>query len=386
MKVLFIVQGEGRGHLTQALALERMLNEAGHEVVEMLVGQSPSREVPQFFLDRVQTSLVFFDSPNFQPSSDNCRVSCLRSMAYNLLRTPAYMESMLLLRRRIKDSGAQLVVNFYEVLCGLTYALFRPSVPQVCIGHQYLFLHPEFQMPKGNKLSQQLLLAFTRVTSWDASRRLALSLHDMDADDSQRLTVIPPLLRPEVSQELRHRGNYITGYILNAGYADYVMAWHKEHPQTHLHFFWDKKGAPRETRIDDTLTFHQLDDTLFIKYLANCRAYATTGGFESICEAFYMGKPVLMVPVHTEQECNAHDAEHAGAGIVDDSFSLDRLLAFTHEYMEDVEFRQWENRAARLAVRALEDVFTENSRSEEVSLSWLLPRYGVPALLRQVTD
>ena len=49
MKFLFIVQGEGRGHLTQAITLEDMLQRNGHEVVEVLVGKSSSRTLPGFF-------------------------------------------------------------------------------------------------------------------------------------------------------------------------------------------------------------------------------------------------------------------------------------------------------------------------------------------------
>ena len=49
MKILFIVQGEGRGHLTQAITLEQMLRRHGHEVVEVLVGESKSRHLPGFF-------------------------------------------------------------------------------------------------------------------------------------------------------------------------------------------------------------------------------------------------------------------------------------------------------------------------------------------------
>ena len=37
MKFLFIVQGEGRGHLTQAITLENALRHNGHQVVEILV-------------------------------------------------------------------------------------------------------------------------------------------------------------------------------------------------------------------------------------------------------------------------------------------------------------------------------------------------------------
>ena len=36
MKVIFVVQGEGRGHLTQALALKQQLLREGHEVVKVL--------------------------------------------------------------------------------------------------------------------------------------------------------------------------------------------------------------------------------------------------------------------------------------------------------------------------------------------------------------
>lgn len=54
--------------------------------------------------------------------------------------------------------------------------------------------------------------------------------------------------------------------------------------------------------------------------MAGCKAFATTAGFESVCEALYLQKPVLMVPVHIEQECNAFDATRAGAGIRSDRF------------------------------------------------------------------
>lgn len=75
--------------------------------------------------------------------------------------------------------------------------------------------------------------------------------------------------------------------------------------------------------------------------MSGCRAYASTAGFESICEAIYMGKPVLMVPAHIEQECNAYDAMCAGAGIISTSFSLDRLLEFSSTFHPNRTFIFW---------------------------------------------
>ena len=50
MKILFIIQGEGRGHLTQALSLRQKLMAEGHEIVGVLVGKSPARRLPDFRL------------------------------------------------------------------------------------------------------------------------------------------------------------------------------------------------------------------------------------------------------------------------------------------------------------------------------------------------
>lgn len=48
MRVLFIVQGEGRGHLTQAISMEKLLRSNGHEVVEVLVGKVNPEDSPVF--------------------------------------------------------------------------------------------------------------------------------------------------------------------------------------------------------------------------------------------------------------------------------------------------------------------------------------------------
>ena len=58
----------------------------------------------------------------------NKRVSLMRSVAYNLVKLPVYINSINYIRQRIEDSGADRVINFYELLTGLTYFLFRPSV------------------------------------------------------------------------------------------------------------------------------------------------------------------------------------------------------------------------------------------------------------------
>ena len=355
MKVLFVVQGEGRGHLTQALALESMLRSNGHEVVKMLVGRSSGRKLPAFFRKKAIAPIDTFDSPNLLTGKDCRRIGKLRSVLYNILHTPSYITSISFLFREIESLDIDLVVNFYDLLCGLTYGILRPQVPQVSIAHQYLFLHPSFRYPDAHPEKLLWLRIYTRLTAWGATRRLALSFSPYCDDEAQGIRVVPPLLRPEVSVLPRHHDNYIMGYMLNPGFASTVMQWHREHPDVELKFFWDKRDVPPTVNIDEKLTFCQLNDEAFLEALANCRAYASTGGFESVCEAFYMGKPALMVPVHIEQECNVSDAERVGAGIGAEDFDLSKLLDFTHDYEEDASFRMWANSAPDRIVAALEE-------------------------------
>lgn len=356
MKFLFIVQGEGRGHLTQAITLENVLLRSGHEVVEILVGKSESRRLPGFFTRSVHAPVKQFVSPNFLPTPANKRVNITRSVLYNIAKVPEYLRSMHYINERIIKTGADMVINFYELLTGLTYFLYRPAVPQVCIGHQYLFLHKDFEMPEKHKIGMKLLNMFTRLTALGAKEHLALSFRSMKDDKSKRIKVVPPLLRRDVFRQEVTNGDYIHGYMVNSGFSECLMRWHKEHPETPLRFFWDRWEETPVKKIDETLSFYQLDDVEFLRQMSGCKAYASTAGFESVCEAMYLGKPLMMVPAHIEQECNAYDAMKSSAGIVDDDFDLAKLLKFAETYKPDTRFREWVNSAEYMIVNELESL------------------------------
>lgn len=351
MKVLFIIQGEGRGHLTQALSLGQQLRAEGHQIVGALVGKSAVRRLPAFFREKINVPIYPFESPNFLPTAKNKQVHLGKSILYNLLRLPVYLASMHYIRRMIRQTKADVVVNFYELLTGLTYFLFRPKPLLICIAHQYLFLHPDFEFPKESPLALASLKFFTRLTALGAVKKLALSFRKMREIPAQRLVVVPPLLRKEVLETRPVVGDYLHGYLLNSGFSEEVKRWHTLHPGVSLHFFWDKKGAVEATVVDAGLTFHPLDDTLFLRYLGGAKAYATTAGFESVCEAMYLDKPVLMVPTHIEQACNAFDAARAGAGLVADSFDLDALLQLARTPTANPAFREWVRQAGWLIRR-----------------------------------
>src|SRR4029077_15926605 len=144
-------------------------------------------------------------------------------------------------------------------------------------------------------------------------------------------------------------------YLLNHGYAAEILRWHEQNPQVPLHCFYDKPGAPAEEKYDDTLTFHKIHGETFLRLMASARGVACTAGFESVSEAAYLGKPLLMIPVegHFEQHLNACDAEHTGIGIRDTALRLSRLLEARNERAAS-KFKAWVDQAEAIAMRAVE--------------------------------
>ena len=239
MKFLFIIQGEGKGHLTQALTLEEMLTRNGHHVVEVLVGKSSTNTLPGFFNRGINAPVKRFLSPHFSSSTDEKKMDMRKSLGNNLSHLPEFYRSMCYINHRIKNTGADVVINFYELLTGLTYALFRPSIPCICIGHQYLYLHPEFAFPDKSTVKQSLLKLYTRMTSYRSVKRIALSMTDMQSDKSQHLAVVPPLLRSEIKAIIPEQEDYINGYMMHKGLIDSIEEFHKAFPDIQLQFFWN---------------------------------------------------------------------------------------------------------------------------------------------------
>jgi len=99
---------------------------------------------------------------------------------------------------------------------------------------------------------------------------------------------------------------------------------------------------------------HKINDDEFLYYMEKCSGYITTAGFESICEAMYLGKPVLMVPTHLEQEINAADAVLAGAGISSNSYNIGKLLKYIERApAKSDSFIKWADHAEEIFLRHL---------------------------------
>ena len=344
MRFLFIIQGEGRGHMTQAIAFSALLEKSGQELVAVILGKSKRRVVPEFFTTQITAPIYLVESPNFEADRAEKKILLAKTIIKNLWKLKKFGKSLSQIHSVVKETEPDIILNFYDLLGGLYNGIYRPRARYWVIGHQYLNLHPEFIFAPARGLEKLCFQANTFLTRLGAEETLALSFNSLS--EQPGLRVVPPLLRDQVKQLSTSLDNFFLCYIVNPGYSDEVIHYAKANPELEIKAFWDKKDIPETFQALPNLTFYQVHDQRFLQEMAKCKGLICTSGFESICEAYYLGKPVMTIPVEGqyEQACNAIDAARVGAGIPSKYFDFGKFEEAINQLAGKPEkFRQWEN-------------------------------------------
>lgn len=363
MKFVFLVQGEGRGHMTQALSFAELIRSQGHELAGVVVGKSERRVIPDFFLKKIGAEVIPVSSPNFECDGTDKKILLGKTILKNLGKLPEFWTSIKQIRAIIDIQEPDVVVNFYEALGGWYHLFFQSKATWWAIGHQYLEAHPEFHFPKGRILEKILFRLHTRITTFGAKERLALSF--LPKEHTNQVLIVPPLLRKEVKQLEINQEDFYLAYMVNPGYAEEVLTYAKANPTVKIKAFWDKKEAKEIEFPLPNLSFHRVNDQTFLEAMAACKGLVCTAGFESVCEAMYLGKPVLMIPVagQYEQACNALDAEASGAGMATESFDFGKLENLTQSNSKaKLEVRAWNSAWPRI----LRDLIEKHTIEKQV--------------------
>ena len=294
---------------------------------------------------------------------NNRSVSNTATLLGVLAKLPKYAHLIRQLEEIVRAAQPDVIINFFEPIAAFYALTRRHRPPVVAIGHQFMFQHPGYV--RTPQLWKQLfsMKLYTRLLGARATK-LALSLYEAPDLPDKRIIVGPPILRKQLfGLQSNPDGKFTLVYLLNHGYAEQIIRWSDAHPQTRLHCFYDKPGAPAELQHSPALTFHKLDGEKFLKMMAECRNVVCTAGFESVSEAAWLGKPLFLVPVenHIEQEVNAIDAQQFGIGIAEKSFNLDRLAELPPRLSTE-KFRTWMDCAPKKLFQAIEQAVGGKSK------------------------
>src|SRR5262245_8126888 len=118
MKILLAVQGLGRGHLTQALAVQQWARRQSHSVVAVVVGSNQSQNLPASFESSFDVAPALLPSPSFA-WKEGRRVALASTLWQIIRHAKHFKHSLASLQKIIHATQPDLLFNFFEPLLAL---------------------------------------------------------------------------------------------------------------------------------------------------------------------------------------------------------------------------------------------------------------------------
>ena len=347
---LFIVQGEGKGHMSQAMALKEQLEEAGHTVEGVFLGGRSNPEIPDYFSKSFPDKIQTFQSPWFLRTPNKKGIYIGRTLLYNLLRLPRYISELHRIRKAVNFQRPTVVINFYDVVGALALRKVSPGIRRIGIGHHF-FLHLDnYRCDKGSAWHRWLLKKLTVQILLSCDRVLALSFRELPG--SSVIEVHPPLVRRQF-RDLQYRpGDRYLAYFLNEGLLYELVLLARTLPDFQVDLFTSLKPS---MELPAGIALHPFEAETFARFMSTCKGLISSAGFDVAAEAAYHGIPLAVIPTrnHFEQSCNAADIVRSGIGVAAPKIEIGMLEQMNPS--EAARYRAWADSALEGGLKWMEE-------------------------------
>jgi uncharacterized protein (TIGR00661 family) len=231
------------------------------------------------------------------------------------------------------------------------------GIPTVSLDHQHVLDRFRHATAIRRSLSSYLLACAVVAAKTPAcARYIVTSFFFPDERVDRSTSLVGPILRPEIESAIPTVGEHVLVYQTTSGDPRLVRALEALPSQRFVVY-----GLGREERRGN-VEIRTFDERRFVCELASARAVITNGGFTTISEAIYLGKPILSVPIRrqTEQELNAAYVDRLGFGARADRIVPSAVARFLDERESfglrvDARIRSGTQDACKALDRALEE-------------------------------
>jgi len=301
VRIVYGVQSTGRGHLARFAALKPLFDADGHELLVIVSGPD---EPPSFFLDSIgssryerMTGVKMIDDGEGGISKSKTAKAFVSSM-------PDLLASLYQGHKLISKFEPDLIVSDFDPITGSP--MVTPSIFKVGIGN--------WAMPRLPQVDRLTGLRFERFNTNLAAKLCAsgvdvlLGCHFYPYDEN----CLPPILRPDIRDVPVTNDGHVLVYHSFQGRLESIADYARSHKDREIIVYG---YLSRATDMPKNMRF-ELTANRFLHDLATCDAYVGTAGFQAICEAFYLGKKIIVQPIdgHFEQKWNAAKLEELGMG------------------------------------------------------------------------
>jgi len=287
VRVVYGVQSVGRGHLARFLALKPLFDRDGHEMLVILSGQ---HDPPAVIRDAIGTSHYERLAGITMVEDGIGGISKRKTVQSFAAGLPDLFSSLYRAHRLISDFGPDLIVSDFDVLTASPFV--APHVYKVGIGNQAMLHHPGVTHVSGYRMERMNVNLAIKLCTGGIDTLLGCHFYPIDAH------CLPPILRSDVLSASPTNDGHIVVYHSFQGRLDPIIRFARLRPDQRVIVYGYGEppvGMPTNMHFESEACRFAVD-------LASCSAYVGTAGFQAICEAFYLGKRIVLQPIEGQYE------------------------------------------------------------------------------------
>lgn len=296
-RIIYGVQGNGRGHAVRALALARRFPQ--HRFLFLTHSDG---------LPVLQKEYPTVLCPNPETPVRGHRVAGAEMAVKNL---------HFWMKRRQRLKSVEKIFDAFKPDVAITdYEHFVPivsrklGIPCLSMDHQHIVTCWKHRVPPAQVASYVGAFLAARLLFSAASRYLVVSFYKPEGVKScLKARLVPPLLRELVMERIPRDGEHVLAYQSTSTFSRFLPLLRAAGRPVVVYGFG-------EARVEGNLTFKKYSEKGFLEDLASCCYVVCGGGHTLLSEALHLGKPVISFPISNifEQYLNAHYLEKLGYG------------------------------------------------------------------------
>ncbi|MBD3244510.1 MAG: hypothetical protein GF335_00775 [Candidatus Moranbacteria bacterium] len=304
-KIIYAVQGEGRGHSSRSKIIIEGLLQKGHKI--KIISSNKGYAYLSKFFDNVEKIMGL----GFVYEKE--KVDILKTLQKNLnLGILKGHKSLNLINKLFSEFKPDLVISDFEPF--VPFIANLRGVPIISVTHQHLISHCKIDYLHSWKDEYFYADAVTNNMYWFVKHYFVTSFYfpEIKKDYKKKLSLTGPILRKEVFEQKVKVKDHILVYVTSENMSSILDIIKGLDFKFIIYGFEGKKNC-------ENLIFKKPSTKGFLKDLAQCKAVITNGGYSLISEALYYGKPIYSIPIGNqfEQMLNAYYLERMGLGIYD---------------------------------------------------------------------
>lgn len=319
-RILYGVQGEGRGHAGRSLQVIQWLVAKGHHV-KVLSGGDAMKVLGGLGLDLEEIPMIRYQ---FRPGGGfSPWLTFSRNVGKALGLLFGFGRERGRVARIAADFRADLIISDFEPYLSRLAKDMR--IPLLAIDHQHFLTESVLPRVSGwqNLLMLKVYQFGTSLMAGRPDRIITSSFYHFPKKRDSRAVFVGPFIPSRLKRLRPGDDGSVTVYLKQPEYLRDLLGVLSRRPATRFVIFSDWRGGFPEG-LPANISAAPIGREEFLAQLARGKALITTAGNQVIGEAAYLLKPVLAFPEPDilEQELNAQALRLSGFG---DSFRLGTL-------------------------------------------------------------